>query len=266
MPQKNATPLRRSASLLFGWLADRKVPGPLRVPLYRTWSVLTGSDLSEIQLPLRTFPSLGAFFIRHLVPGARPFAESLDVLPSPVDGTIQSIDEISQDTILQAKGRPYAVSELLDGCGADLDLEGGLAITIYLAPHNYHRIHCPLNSSLEQVHWVAGSRYSVNPKVLRARERVLSINERVILRLASERGPYFMVLVGALNVGRIRVVGVEPGGAAVNPVQNFERGEELARFEMGSTIILLWPAGKWLAQAEVGSPIRMGRPLARAAK
>jgi phosphatidylserine decarboxylase len=237
------------------------VPGFLRVPLYRTWSTLTRSDLSEVLLPLRAFPSLGAFFIRHLAPGARLFDKSENVIPSPVDGTIQSIDQVKDGCILQAKGRPYTVAELLDGCGSNLDLEGGTAVTIYLAPYNYHRIHCPTDSAIKQVHWVEGSRYSVNPKVLRARERVLSINERVVLHLESDQGPYLLVLVGALNVGRIRVIGVEPGSDAPNPAPSFKRGEELARFELGSTIVLIWPAGGMAPLGEIGQPIRMGSPL-----
>lgn len=265
MPPKPATPLRRALSLVFGWFADLRVPVPLRVPLYRTWSVLTRSDLSEVLLPLSTFPSLGAFFVRHLVPGARPFAEDAMLHSSPVDGTIQSIDRIRAGTVLQAKGRPYSVEELLDGVGSDLDLEGGTAITIYLAPYNYHRIHSPEAGTLEEVHWVEGARYSVNPKVLAAREKVLSINERVVLRMECERGPYLLVLVGALNVGRIRVVGVEPGGNAKQPLQRFERGEELARFEMGSTIVLVWPEGVLQPSEPLtpGTPVHMGAELGR---
>ena len=265
MSPKPATPLRRALSLAFGWFADLRIPRLLRVPLYRTWSVLTRSDLSEVLLPLPTFPSLGAFFIRHLVPGARPFAEDPLLHPSPVDGTVQSIDRVRAGTVLQAKGRPYPIEELLDGVGSDLDLEGATAITIYLAPYNYHRIHSPEQATLEGVHWVEGARYSVNPKVLAAREKVLSINERVVLRMESERGPFLLVLVGALNVGRIRVVGVEPGGRAVQPPKQFERGEELARFEMGSTIVLVWPEGALEASEQLGpgSTVRMGSELGR---
>ncbi len=260
---KPATPIRRSLSLAFGWFADRRIPRPFRIPLYRLWSTLTRSDLAEILLPLPSFPSLGAFFVRELVPNARPFVDSPDQHPSPVDGTIQSIDEIQAGAILQAKGRPYALEELLDGVGADLNLEGGTAITVYLAPHNYHRIHSPESASLDEVHWVEGARYSVNPKVLSAREKVLSINERVVLRMESKHGPFLLVLVGALNVGRIRVVGVQPGGPAGSPSRSFERGEELARFEMGSTIVLIWPAGVFSANESLaeGQPVRMGSAL-----
>src|SRR5688500_5038089 len=108
-----ATPLARTSSRLFGWLADRKLPTFLRAPVYRAYARATGAELSELRLELADHPSLAAFFVRRLKDGARSFPADPDLLPSPVDGTVQAISPIERGTILQAKGRPYSVAELL---------------------------------------------------------------------------------------------------------------------------------------------------------
>ncbi|MFT4542005.1 MAG: phosphatidylserine decarboxylase [Planctomycetota bacterium] len=238
-----ATSFRLAASHLVGWLADRSVPRFLRVPFYRTYGKLTGCNLDECRPPLNGYGSLGAFFIRRLVDGARPILEDPGALVSPVDGTVQDVGPIGSDgAILQAKGRHYGLREFLAGIGECIPLEGGTAWTIYLSPRDYHRIHAPESCELLSVRWVAGDRFSVNPKVLLRRD-VFAVNERCVLELATVHGPMLLVLVGALNVGRIRVIGVDPAHDGVlDAPRHFERGAELARFEMGSTIVLLAPA------------------------
>lgn len=260
-----STPLLTALSRAAGWLADRRVPRPLRAPLYRAWAAATGSDLSEVLLPLPAHPSLGAFFVRRLAAGARSFPADRALHPSPVDARVQAVDRVAAGSVLQAKGRPYAVDELLAEPGAGADLDGGLAVTLYLAPHDYHRIHAPEPLLVRGARWLPGSRYSVNPRVLARRERVLAGNERVVLRLDGGRGPWWMVLVGALNVGRMSVVGLRRGEATAGPPDlRFERGDELARFEMGSTVVVLWPAGVLEPLPDLlGKPVRMGDPLAR---
>jgi len=246
-------------------LADRRVPQFLRRPLYRGFARFTGADLSEVRGPLGEFPSLGAFFVRRLEPTARPVDADPTSLVSPVDGRVQTLCPIEHDTILQAKGHAYRVRDLLAGVGSDVPLEGGFAWTLYLGPKDYHRIHCPEDAQLTEAHWVPGCRYSVAAGVL-ARRRVLDINERCVLRLESERGPLILVLVGALNVGRIRVQGVDPAASGVlTSPRSLQRGEELARFELGSTIVLLTPAGmaSSLPDLQLDAPVRLGRAIGR---
>ena len=258
-----ATPLKSALSHLVGWAADRRVPTPLRGPLYRLYALLTGADLSEARGPLTIHPNLTAFFTRRLVEGARPVEPDPDLLPCPVDGTYQDLSRIHEGSVLQAKGRPYPVRELLAGVGEDLELEGGHAWTVYLSPRDYHRIHAPETSRLVEARWVPGERHSVAPAVL-AQRKVLAVNERCVLRLETERGPLLLVLVGALNVGRIRVVGVEPAARAeLGQGRAFERGEELARFEMGSTIVLVAPPGTWrpLEGCVPGESVRLGQRI-----
>ncbi len=260
-----ATPFKMALSLLVGWLADRKVPKGMRGFVYRGYAKVTGAKVEESRGPLDIYPSLGAFFIRELVAGARTIVEDPELIPSPVDGTFQSICKITEGSVVQAKGRNYPIRELLGGVGKNVELEGGHAWTVYLSPRDYHRIHCPENARLTTARWFAGARHSVAPKVLEKRQ-VLSVNERAVLQLDTERGPLFLVLVGALNVGRIRVVGVpRRADAPLGKGKEFARGAELARFEMGSTIVLVSPPGglEPLESTKEKQTIKMGDALAR---
>lgn len=258
-----ATPLRRALSRAVGWAADLKLPTALRAPIFRTYARCTGADLSEMLLPLELHPSLGAFFVRRLKDGARPIPADRSLLLSPVDGTVQTACKIERGQILQAKGRAYALAELLRGVSDGVELEGGYAWTIYLSPRDYHRIHAPDECALSRIEWFPGARYSVAPAVLE-RRAVLSINERAVLRLETAHGPLLLVLVGALNVGRIRVVGVEhTHHGRIDPPKPFARAGELARFEMGSTIVLIVPPGKVAPRPELvqGTAVKLGEPL-----
>ncbi len=257
--------LRRAMSGTVGWMADRGIPRFLRAFVYRSYARFTGADLAEVRLDLASFPSLGQFFVRELKDGARPIPTDRDVLCSPVDGTVQSLCPIERGMVLQAKGRSYALAEFLGSSADAAALEGGFCWTIYLSPRDYHRIHAPEKCELVHAEWLAGDRFSVAPKVL-ARRRVLDINDRCALKLECDRSTLGLVLVGALNVGRIRVVGVEPGHAGpVHPKLHFERGAELARFEMGSTIVLVAPRGAVAVRADLkaGDHVRLGQPIGR---
>src|SRR5262245_50550877 len=210
--------LRRSSSALVGWLADRSVPRALRGLVYGGYCRWTGADPREAELALDAYPSLGAFFVRRLKPGARPLDPDPRGLLSPCDGTLQAVGRIEAGALLQAKGQSYSLGELLGASALAPGLEGAWTATIYLSPRDYHRVHAPAAVELEQVRWLPGERRSVAPRVLARVPRVLATNERAVLVMRGEHGPLFLVMVGALNVGRIRVVGVEPGRSPAPPL------------------------------------------------
>lgn len=249
-----------------GWLADRAVPRPLRGFVYGGYCRWTGADPREAELALADYPSLGAFFVRRLKPGARALDPDPRALLSPCDGTLQALGRIERGALLQAKGQVYALDDLLgssaSAAGLAGALEGAWTATIYLSPRDYHRVHAPLAAQLEEVRWIPGERRSVAPGVLRRVPRVLSTNERAVLCLRGEPGAHWLVMVGALNVGRIRVVGVEPGRSPARPL-SFARGAELARFEMGSTVVLVVPGARSLPDLAEGAAVRLGQRLAQ---
>ena len=245
------TPARAALSRFVGWIADRRVPGPLRAPIYKVFAHFTGADLSEVREPIGTHRTFTDFFVRRLRVDARPIDAGIDAIVSPCDGTLVGLCPIERGTLLQAKGRSYPLAELL-GSAADAEgCEGGLAWTIYLSPRDYHRVHAPEAGALASLRRIPGARYSVAPVVLDAR-LVLPVNERAVFRLETARGLLWMVMVGATNVGRIRIAGDEDGLP-----RRFLRGEEIARFEMGSTVVLVAPRGA----AEVPPSVAPGRPL-----
>lgn len=257
--------LRRASSALVGWLADRKVPRPLRHGVYGAYCRFSGADPSEAELALDGYPSLGAFFVRRLKPGARPLEPDPRALLAPCDGTLQALGRIERGSLLQAKGREYALGDLLGeplgAQAADSALEGAWTATIYLSPRDYHRVHAPFAAELAEVRWLPGERRSVAPGVLARVPRVLATNERAVLVLPRPAGPAYLVMVGALNVGRIRVVGLEPGRSPAQPLA-FARGAELARFEMGSTVVLVVPGAEPVPGLAPGASLRLGQRLA----
>ena len=249
------TPVRTALSHAAGWVADRRIPRPLRSTVYRAYARFTGADLGEVRDPLADHPSLAEFFVRRLKEGARPIASASEELASPCDGTVQSIGTVERGGVLQAKGRAYRVGELLGDEEAAARCEGGSSWTIYLSPRDYHRVHAPEACSLAAVRRIGGSRFSVAPAVL-DRRLVLPVNERAVFELRTSHGPLWLVMVGALNVGRICVAG-ETVPCALG------RGEELARFEMGSTVVLVAPRGvaRPIPGLASGSPVRLGAPI-----
>jgi len=267
-PPRGIAALRARGQVLtshaVGWLADRWVPPFLRSPLYRTYGALTGADLGEMRGTPKDYASLSAFFVRRLREGARTFDPDSRVLPSPVDAAVQASSPVTAGQVVEAKGRTYPLRELLAGVGEDVPLEGGHQFTLYLGPKDYHRIHAPFAARLVEARHVPGRRWSVQPSVLE-RRKVLAVNERVVLRLEHSGQTSFMVLVGALIVGRIRVVGLTEfaAGPLAAPL-DFARGAELGRFEMGSTVVLITPPGALepTSVARAGAVVRLGERLA----
>jgi len=236
-------------------------------------------DMSDAADPEpRDYQSFNAFFTRSLRPGARPLEADAGALLSPVDGTVSQIGQLDGTTLLQAKGHHYSLEALLGGsCAWAERFAGGSFATLYLAPYNYHRIHMPAAATLRAAWFIPGRLFSVNAVTAAAVPGLFARNERVVC--AFEEGPlaFAVALVGALFVGSIATVWhgdvtpCSPRRAAQLPIDTgraparLERGAELGRFNMGSTVILLLPPGvaDWAPQLQPGSRVRVGQTLAR---
>ncbi len=222
------------------------------------------------------YSSFNDFFTRALARSARPIDADPGVVVSPVDGTVSQVGYLEQLSLIQAKGRNYALDALLAGAPEWTQrLAGGAFATLYLAPWNYHRIHMPLAGTLRAAWYVPGRLFSVNATTAAAVTGLFARNERVVCafeELAPAGRPFAMVLVGALFVGSIATVWHgevtprrprSPLALAIPDAPRLERGTEMGRFNMGSTVILLFPPGRvrWLPQLAEGSPIRVGEAI-----
>jgi len=233
-------------------------------------------DLADAQLrdPL-AYETFNDFFTRALRAGARPLAGTAHTVISPVDGTMNLCGKITADRLLQAKGRWFTLQALLAGAAhewAPRFIDGSFA-TIYLAPYNYHRIHMPATGRLAAAWYVPGRLFSVNTVASRLVTDLFARNERLVLLFEGDSGPFAVIFVGALNVGCMQTVWhgeVTPRRPrtvtelALPPGQDpwRERGAEIGRFNMGSTVIVLFgPAAARLADIAGGTPMRMGQRL-----
>ncbi|HMB73001.1 MAG TPA: archaetidylserine decarboxylase [Gammaproteobacteria bacterium] len=229
-------------------------------------------DLDEAEdSRLSAYPSFNAFFTRALRPGARRIAGGEETLVSPADGQLTQVGAIRHGQLVQAKGFDYSLGELLgETPSAIAAFDGGISATIYLAPHNYHRVHVPAAGRLLAMRYIAGRRYSVNSTTASWIDALYCRNERLVCWLESPAGRYAVVLVGALNVSSISTVltGEIRSGTDQHwphpPAREFARGAELARFNLGSTVVLALPRGFAAIAADVaaGRSIEMGERLA----
>ncbi len=222
-----------------------------------------------------SYPNFNAFFTRPLRDGARPLAPGDHIISSPADGTISAIGPIEAGQLIQAKDRWYTVSQLLGGDAAAARFESGAFCTIYLSPRDYHRVHMPVSGRLSRMLHIPGRLFSVSPATTRALPRLFARNERVACLFNSERGAAAVVMVGAMLVGGIDTAWagtVTPPTARYPQRRDYPdgrpgviltRGQEMGRFNMGSTVILLLPSQRvqWQPGLQSGSRIRMGETL-----
>lgn len=222
---------------------------------------------------LATYPSFNAFFTRLLKEGVRPIADN-DIV-SPVDGVVSQAGPIVTGQIVQAKGQNYSVLSLLGGDDAlTAEFVGGQFATIYLSPKDYHRIHMPVTGKLRKMRYVPGDLFSVSPRTARTVPDLFARNERVVVTFDTELGPMVMVLVGAIFVGSMATVWsgqITPGyGKAVRQwtyddaeAMMIEKGQEMGRFNMGSTVVLLFgeQAVTFNDQIVAEMPIQLGHGM-----
>jgi phosphatidylserine decarboxylase len=240
--------------------------------LIRGFLRLYAIDMTEAVQPdpLR-YGSFNEFFTRALKPEVRVLAKGPREIACPVDGTISEAGNIDGASLLQAKGRHYTLDELLASRGWAKHFEGGSFATIYLAPFNYHRVHMPLDGRLRETVYVPGRLFSVNAATASLVPRLFARNERVLTWFDTAFGEFALILVGALNVGSIATVwagDVTPAPRRVPsalPPQDvsLEKGEELGRFNMGSTVILLFQKdrARWHDEMRAGATVKLGQSL-----
>lgn len=247
-------------------------------PFIGTFVKLYKVDLSDAEFEqVKSYPDFSAFFTRALKANARPVDPDPQVLVSPVDGKVSMLGPIRAGTLIQAKGMTYSVPELLGDSKTAGLFQNGAFCTIYLAPHNYHRIHMPANGKLREWGYQPGRLFSVSVGAVNRIPKLFARNERVYSVFETDFGPMALVMVGALFVGSMETVwngrvtpphGREAGAySPMSPVV-LMRGREMGRFNMGSTVILMTPPGMvaWRPHLVPGKDVRMGLALGNLTK
>jgi len=264
---------KQALTALAGRFASAR-KGKLTTRVIRWFVRRYGVDMNEAAEPnIAAYASFNDFFTRALKPGARPLAASR--LICPVDGAISQFGRIEDDQIFQAKSHRYSTTALVGG-DAELaaEFKNGDFATLYLSPRDYHRIHMPCTGRLRRMIHVPGPLFSVNPTTARGVPGLFARNERVVCVFDSDDGPFVLTLVGATIVGSMATV----WHGQVNPPRRQEirewhykdgeivlkQGEEMGRFLLGSTVVMLFPQGKrkFNPSWAPAKPIRMGEAMA----
>ncbi|HDL8695680.1 TPA: phosphatidylserine decarboxylase [Yersinia enterocolitica] len=273
---------KQGLTRLAGWGADKQA-GWLTQLVIKAFARYYKVDMQEAQDPeFSAYRTFNEFFVRPLRAGARPVVAEENLLAQPADGAISQLGTIYDGQILQAKGHDYSVEALLAGnYMLAAEFQNALFVTTYLAPRDYHRVHMPCDGVLREMIYVPGDLFSVNPLTAANVPNLFARNERVICIFDTTVGPMAQILVGATIVGSIETVwagtitppreGVirrwtYPQAGAEGAI-TLEKGQEMGRFKLGSTVINLFAEGKvYLApQLNSGSVTRMGEVLAEAA-
>lgn len=265
---------KQALTEFMGKLATARA-GALTTAVIRWFIGRYGVNMAEAANPdPASYASFNDFFTRPLKAGARPLADAAFICP--VDGAISQFGAIERDQIFQAKGHRYSSAALL---GGDRELaarfDHGSFATLYLSPRDYHRIHMPCAGRLTRMIHVPGELFSVNPLTARAVPGLFARNERVVCVFESEHGPFALVLVGATIVGSMAT----PWHGVVNPPRSGQlrewrypegqvvlaRGEEMGRFLLGSTVVMLFPRDtlQFPADWAPARPVRMGEAMGR---
>lgn len=251
-----------------------RLRGPQVKPMI-TWFVEKyGVDMDDAaESEIDYYQTFNEFFTRALKDDIRPVAAGDNTLACPCDGTVSQAGAIRAGAILQAKGRGYSVLELL---GGDKDMAAQFAdgrfATIYLSPRDYHRLHMPLDANLIKMIHVPGRLFSVAEWTVEEIPRLFARNERLVCYFETSAGPMVMVLVGAINVSAIETVWsgqvIPPRGKKISEFdyshtrKEISKGDEMGRFNMGSTVILLTGDNvEWLPNISAGQPVKMGQQI-----
>jgi len=261
--------ITRLISFLSGKVASVPLPEFLRAIVFSAYGRIYGANLKEAERGLRTYRSLSDFFSRALVAGSRKITNPIC---SPADGTISGFGRIQNQALIQVKGKNYTVGELLLDGSLAAEFEGGSYFTVYLAPGDYHRVHAPVSGTLKSVRHIPGAMFPVSPTVAKRRDRLFSRNERVCFIVDSlEHGKTCVVFVGALNVGSISLnhTDLKTNNSLYEVfflppinIQFVEQplviGEEIGKFHLGSTVIVIVSKEIDL-KVSIGDKVKMGQ-------
>jgi phosphatidylserine decarboxylase len=260
---------RRLVTRFMGWWSRIEHPWVCHGSI-SLWRLFSDLDLSEAKTT--HFKSLHDCFTRELKDGARPVDMCPAHLISPCDGLVGACGPIARGTVLQAKGFPYSLAELTSDAELATQYEGGYYATLRLTSSMYHRFHAPADCRVEQVDYLSGDTWNVNPIALKRVARLFCKNERAVIRCRIGSGALLtLVPVAAILVASIRLrfldvlLHLRYRGPHVIPCDApLQRGEEMGWFEHGSTIIVLAPPGISLAEGVFeGARLQMGQPLLR---
>ena len=267
---------KKALTAFAGWVASRRWGG-LTTRLIAWFVQRYQVNMLEAAEPdLASYACFNDFFTRALRSDVRPLGPSTWVCP--VDGAISQYGAIAHDQIFQAKGHSYSSTALVGGDAALAALfDNGAFATIYLSPRDYHRIHMPCDGRLTRMIYVPGDLFSVNPTTARGVPGLFARNERVVCVFDTNHGPMVLTLVGATIVGSMATV----WHGVVNPPRlpqvtewhydegavTLRQGDEMGRFLLGSTVVLLWPRATlgWNPAWEPGAPVRLGEAMGRRA-
>ena len=265
---------KQALTTLAGKFASARLGG-LTTSVIRWFVGRYNVNMAEAANPdIASYSSFNDFFTRALKPGARPLAQA-DLI-CPVDGAISQFGPIAKDQVFQAKGHTYSTTALVGGdAAAAARFDNGHFATLYLSPRDYHRIHMPCAGELTRMVHVPGDLFSVNPTTARGVPGLFARNERVVCFFESAQGPFVLVLVGATIVGSMATVWhgqVNPPRTGVlrqwdyAPGQvSLQKGDEMGRFLLGSTVVMLFPQGplQFNPQWSPTRPIQLGEAMAQ---
>ena len=264
---------RNSFNRFCGIIADTQFPRFLLTLLIRLFSWKYGVNLKEASKHVSEYKNFNEFFARKLLPGSRILDPDKDTVLSPVDGILGESGIINNEVLIQAKGLEYRLEDLLKDSGKSYLYDGGVFITIYLAPYNYHRIHSMVSGEVRQFCYIPGDLWTVSPLGVHHVPELFARNERLITYFETDKGECALVKIGATVVGRMRVfyndiTSNRSGGAfqknvLESPVR-VERGDEVGLFELGSTVICLFPPGQIeLNELKIDQKILLGQAIGK---
>jgi len=259
---------RRSLTIFMGWFSQIKQPlvRDISIGLWRRFAALDLHEAKKTQ-----FTSMHDCFIRELKPGSRPIHPDANILTSPCDGIVGACGLVAGTQVFQAKGYPYELLDLLGDPDLTLRYIDGSYVTIRITSSMYHRFHAPLDCDVQQVNYISGDTWNVNPIALKRVENLFCKNERAVVHARPKAGgpDVLLVAVAAVLVASIRLHFLDAllhlryrGPNLIQCNASFAKGEEMGWFQHGSTIIVFAPRGFALcANIQDGEPLRVGAPL-----